>query len=43
MGGWACTLVSLHVATSLGLLALVALVYWPGLGGPFIFDDFPAW
>src|SRR5690606_33758904 len=24
------------------LLILVALVYWPGLGGPFLFDDFPA-
>ena len=23
-------------------LAVVALVYWPGLGGPFVFDDFPA-
>lgn len=23
------------------VLALVALVYWPGLGGPFVFDDFP--
>lgn len=45
MGKWVdgrARLVSLHVATSLGLLALVALVYWPGLGGPFIFDDFPA-
>jgi hypothetical protein len=21
---------------------LVAVVYWPGLGGPFLFDDFPA-
>lgn len=35
-------LLSLHVATLLALLGLVALVYWPGLGGPFIFDDFPA-
>ena len=25
-----------------GMLLLVALVYWPGLRGPFIFDDFPA-
>ncbi|RRN58795.1 hypothetical protein EIM48_01805 [Pseudoxanthomonas sp. SGNA-20] len=33
---------SLHVATLLALPGLVALVYWPGLGGPFIFDDFPA-
>jgi len=23
------------------LLVLVALVYWPGLGGTFLFDDFP--
>lgn len=33
---------SLHVATLSALLCLVALQYWPGLGGPFIFDDFPA-
>lgn len=24
-----------------GLLALIVLVYWPGLGGGFAFDDFP--
>ena len=24
------------------LLAIVALVYWAGLSGPFVFDDFPA-
>lgn len=24
------------------LLGLVALVYWPGLTGPFLFDDFPS-
>src|SRR5688500_13964670 len=23
------------------LLVLVALVYWPGLGGGFVFDDYP--
>jgi len=23
-----------------GLLAICLLIYWPGLGGPFIFDDF---
>lgn len=45
MGKWVdgrARLLSLHVATLLALLGLVALVYWPGLGGPFIFDDFPA-
>jgi hypothetical protein len=26
---------------TLGLLLLVALVYWPGLGGGYVFDDFP--
>jgi len=26
---------------SILLLAITALVYWPGLGGDFIFDDFP--
>jgi hypothetical protein len=26
---------------ALALLALVACVYWPGLGGGFVFDDFP--
>lgn len=26
----------------LGLVALTLLVYWPGLGGSFLFDDFPA-
>jgi hypothetical protein len=25
----------------LALLLLVALVYWPGLGGGYVFDDFP--
>ena len=25
----------------LALLAAIALVYWPGLGGGFVFDDFP--
>ena len=27
-----------------GLVALLVIagVYWPGLGGPFLFDDFPA-
>lgn len=28
--------------TGLVLVALTALVYWPGLTGPFLFDDFPA-
>lgn len=31
----------LHGAGALGLLVLVALVYWPGLSGFFLFDDFP--
>lgn len=33
-----------HWQLSYGLLALVLplLVFWPGLGGPFLFDDFPA-
>lgn len=26
---------------SILLLVISALVYWPGLGGDFIFDDFP--
>lgn len=26
----------------LALVLLVAMVYWPGLTGPFLFDDFPA-
>lgn len=26
----------------LALVLLVAMVYWPGLSGPFLFDDFPA-
>lgn len=26
---------------ALGLLALILLVYWPGLGGGYVFDDFP--
>lgn len=26
----------------IGLLVLVAAVYWAGLSGPFVFDDFPA-
>ncbi|GAB3729359.1 hypothetical protein GCM10028862_07710 [Luteimonas pelagia] len=33
---------TLHgAAWALGLVALVLLVYWPGLGGGFVFDDFP--
>lgn len=32
----------MHGAGSLCLLVLVALVYWPGLSGYFLFDDFPA-
>lgn len=35
-------LASQHAAVALVLLGLTALVYWPGLSGPFIFDDFPA-
>jgi len=31
-----------HVAIVLAVLGCAALVYWPGLSGPFIFDDFPA-
>ena len=30
-----------HVAVLLALVVLVALVYWPGLRGGFVFDDFP--
>ncbi|MBB1117755.1 hypothetical protein H4O09_11905 [Stenotrophomonas sp. W1S232] len=28
--------------TAVVLVVLTALVYWPGLAGPFLFDDFPA-
>jgi hypothetical protein len=28
--------------TAVVLVVLTALVYWPGLTGPFLFDDFPA-
>lgn len=28
--------------TGVVLVVLTALVYWPGLSGPFLFDDFPA-
>ncbi|WP_232211039.1 hypothetical protein [Pseudoxanthomonas sp. J31] len=31
-----------QVAIVLAVLGCAALVYWPGLSGPFIFDDFPA-
>ncbi|GAB3334802.1 hypothetical protein [Marilutibacter aestuarii] len=27
---------------ALALFALTLLLFWPGLGGPFVFDDFPA-
>ena len=30
-----------HWLVALGLLALTLLVYWPGLGGGYVFDDFP--
>ena len=35
-GGWKQGL------AGLALVLLVAMVYWPGLNGPFLFDDFPA-
>jgi len=31
----------LHGVAALGLVVLVTLVYWPGLSGSFLFDDFP--
>lgn len=31
-----------QILAALALLLLVAAVYWPGLSGPFLFDDFPA-
>ena len=31
----------MHLLVATGLLALTLLVYWPGLGGGFAFDDFP--
>ncbi len=30
------------VLAAIGLLAVVTAVYWAGLTGPFVFDDFPA-
>jgi hypothetical protein len=35
VAGWKCAL------AGAALLLLVAGVYWPGLTGPFLFDDFP--